>query len=59
MEVHVYLEDFDIENPFERLVFELVLKYGENSHGHIPQWDKLLRCFQEIIGIGPRLVLRF
>lgn len=36
MEVHVYLEDFDIENPFERLVFELVLKYGENSHGHIP-----------------------
>lgn len=36
MEFHVYLEGFDIENPFKKLVFELILKFGQNSHGHIP-----------------------
>lgn len=45
MEFHVYLEDFDIGNPFKTLVLELILKFGQNSRGHIPYHDKLSRIF--------------
>lgn len=45
MEFHVYLEDFDIGNPFKTLVLELILKFGQNSRGHIPYHDKLSRFF--------------